>query len=58
VRRKDDEPDAVRNRLSVYREQTQPVIGWYEEQGMKVLRIDATGKVEDVTARAVKALGA
>ena len=58
VRRKDDEPEAIRNRLSVYREQTQPVIGWYEESGMKVLRIKATGTVDEVTARAVKALGA
>ena len=57
VRRKDDEPEAVRNRLSVYREQTQPVIGWYERSGMKVLKIDATGAVSDVTARALKALG-
>ncbi|MBA3646812.1 MAG: adenylate kinase [Gemmatimonadaceae bacterium] len=58
VRRKDDEPEAIRNRLSVYREQTKPVIGWYEGSGMKVLRIDATGAVDEVTARAVKALGA
>jgi adenylate kinase len=58
VRRKDDEPEAIRNRLVVYRQQTQPVIGWYEDSGMKVLRIDATGPVDDVTARAVKALGA
>jgi adenylate kinase len=58
VRRKDDEPEAIRNRLAVYREQTQPVIGWYGESGVKVLRINATGAVDDVTARAVKALGA
>lgn len=58
VRRKDDEPEAIRNRLVVYRQQTEPVIGWYEGSGMKVLRIDATGAVDDVTARAAKALGA
>ena len=57
VRRKDDEPEAVRNRLSVYRQQTEPVIGWYEDSGMKVLKIDATGAVNEVTARALKALG-
>jgi adenylate kinase len=57
VRRKDDEPEAIRNRLSVYRQQTEPVIGWYGESGMNVLRIDATGAVNDVTSRAVKALG-
>ncbi len=58
VRRKDDEPEAVRNRLVVYRQQTEPVIGWYESSGMKVLRINAIGAVDEVTARAVKALGA
>jgi adenylate kinase len=58
VRRKDDEPEAIRNRLEVYREQTEPVIGWYEDSGMKVLRIDAAGAVGEVTARAAKALGA
>jgi adenylate kinase len=58
VRRKDDEPEAIRNRLSVYRQQTEPVIGWYEESGMRVLKIDATGAVNEVTSRAVKALGA
>ena len=29
MRRKDDEPDAVRNRLRVYQAQTAPVIAWY-----------------------------
>lgn len=58
VRRKDDEPEAIRNRLAVYRVQTEPVIGWYEGRGMKVSRINATGAVNDVTARAAKALGA
>ena len=56
VRRKDDEPEAIRNRLEVYRAQTEPVIGWYEGQKMKVNRVDATGTVDEVTARAVKAL--
>src|SRR6185312_12294179 len=36
VRRKDDEPEAVRNRLEVYRRQTEPVIGWYKGNKMRV----------------------
>lgn len=56
VRRKDDEPDAVRNRLDVYRTQTEPVIDWYEDKKMKVLKIDADAPVNDVTARALEAL--
>jgi adenylate kinase len=57
VRRKDDEPKAVRNRLEVYRRQTAPVIDWYANHKMKVSDIDAEGSVEEVTSRAVKALG-
>src|SRR5512132_946729 len=58
VRRKDDEPEAVRNRLEVYRKQTSPVIDWYGDNDMKVLKIDADGSVDEVTSRALEALGA
>jgi adenylate kinase len=57
VRRKDDEPAAVRNRLDVYRTQTEPVIDWYGDNKMKVLKIDADAPVDEVTARALEALG-
>jgi adenylate kinase len=57
VRRKDDEPDAVRNRLEVYRRQTEPVLDWYACHGAPVVRIDAVGSVDEVTQRAVQALG-
>jgi adenylate kinase len=56
VRRKDDEPAAIRNRLDVYRTQTEPVIDWYGDNNMKVLKIDADAPVNEVTARALKAL--
>jgi adenylate kinase len=56
VRRKDDEPEAIRNRLEVYRTQTEPVIGWYDEHRMKVHKINADGPVDEVTSRAVEAL--
>ena len=57
IRRKDDEPDAIQNRLDVYEELTAPVIAWYETHGVPVQRIDAIGEVADVTARAAQALG-
>src|SRR3954465_14380214 len=57
VRGKDDEPEAVRNRLEVYRTQTAPVIDWYNDHKMKVLKIDADGPVDEVTSRALEALG-
>jgi len=56
VRRKDDEPAAVRNRLEVYRRQTEPVIDWYADHKMKVQKIDADASVDEVTSRAIKAL--
>jgi adenylate kinase len=56
VRRKDDEPEAVRNRLEVYRRQTAPVIDWYADRKMKVQKIDANASVDEVTSRAIKAL--
>ncbi len=57
VRRKDDEPAAIKNRLKVYREQTAPVLSWYETQGLSVAHIDALGTMDAVTTRAMAALG-
>lgn len=56
MRRRDDDPDAVRNRLAVYRRQTAPVLDWYRDQGVKIVTIDAVGTPEAVTARALAAL--
>jgi adenylate kinase len=56
VQRDDDKPETVRHRLQVYREQTSPLSGFYESEGL-LARIDAIGEVEEVTARALKALG-
>jgi adenylate kinase len=58
VRRKDDEPDAVRNRLAVYQRQTAPVIDWYRNDGARLVSIEAVGSTKDVLNRALKALGA
>ena len=57
VRRKDDEPDAIRNRLGVYDQQTAPVLDWYKRTGTTVATVNATGTVEEVSRRALKALG-
>jgi adenylate kinase len=57
VRRKDDEPEAVRNRLAVYQRQTAPVIDWYRRDGARLISIDAVGSTTDVLNRAMTALG-
>ncbi|MFJ8626340.1 adenylate kinase [Kitasatospora sp. NPDC093550] len=53
--RSDDTEEAVRTRLEVYHTETEPIIGYYKEQGLLVT-IPALGKVEEVTARAIEAL--
>ena len=56
VQRDDDKPETVRHRLEVHRQQTAPLSGWYDEQGL-LTTIDAIGSIEEVTERALKALG-
>ena len=56
-RRKDDEPEAVRNRLNVYDQQTAPVLDWYRKDGAKVAVVNAEGTVDEITKRILKALG-
>jgi adenylate kinase len=55
--RSDDRPETIKNRLKVYAEQTAPLVGYYEAQG-KLVEIDAIGEVDEVTARALTAIGA
>jgi adenylate kinase len=55
VQRDDDKPETVRHRLAVYREQTAPLSGFYEQEGL-LARIDAMGAIEEVTERAMAAL--
>jgi adenylate kinase len=56
IQRDDDKPETVRHRLRVYREQTEPLSGFYEDSDL-LSRVDAIGSVEEVTARALEALG-
>ena len=56
VRRKDDEPESIRNRLKVYQAQTEPVIEWTKQKKMDLVKIDATGDIAEITERTMKAL--
>jgi adenylate kinase len=49
VQRDDDREDTVRKRLSVYHEQTQPLIAYYEDLGL-LRRFDGTGTPSEVYA--------
>ena len=57
IRRRDDDPIAVQNRLDVYSQATAPVFNWYKKSGANIVTVDAVGSVDDVTKRALKALG-
>jgi adenylate kinase len=54
--RDDDKAETIAKRLEVYHDQTEPLVDFYSAQG-KLVGIDATGPVEDVTDRAIDALG-
>ncbi len=53
--RADDKEDVIRRRLSVYEENTKPVLEFYENKGA-VITADGIGRVEDVTAEILKGL--
>lgn len=57
IQRSDDSPTTIQNRLRVYREQTQPVLNWYDgsEEGLRSVR--GTGSVEEIFARLQQAVG-
>ena len=57
VQRDDDKPETVRHRLEVYREQTAPLSGFYDQAGL-LSQINAIGEIDEVTRRALEALGA
>ena len=57
ILRDDDKPETVQKRLSVYHEQTQPLIDYYKNQGI-LKSVDGTRPMETVFAEIVEILGA
>ena len=57
VLRDDDKPETVQKRLSVYHEQTQPLIDYYTEKNILV-EVDGTVDIDEVFAAIVNVLGA
>jgi adenylate kinase len=53
--RADDTEDVIRHRMSVYEQQTAPLIDLFAQRGLLV-KVDALGSVEDVTQRILTAL--
>jgi len=57
ILRDDDKPETVQKRLTVYHDQTQPLIDYYSKSGV-LKEVDGTVDMEDVFAAIVDILGA
>jgi adenylate kinase len=55
TRRKDDTEETVRARLEAYREQTAPILPYYEAKGL-LRRVDGMADVDEVTRQIEEAL--
>jgi len=55
IMREDDRPETARKRISVYLEQTLPVLAHYRQQHV-VSDVDGTGSIEDVWQRILRAV--
>jgi adenylate kinase len=55
--RSDDDEETIRNRMRVYRAQTEPLVAYYRERGV-LAEVDGTGGIDEVEKRVEEALGA
>jgi len=53
--RSDDTPEKIKTRLKVYREETEPVLNYYEVKG-QAIHINGTGTIDDIFDRIKTAL--
>lgn len=56
IRRRDDHPDTIKNRLEVYENQTRSLIEYYRERNI-LKDVDGLGSTDEVYARILSALG-
>jgi adenylate kinase len=58
IQRDDDQEDTVRRRLEVYKEQTQPLVAFYQDlEGPQYHRVEGVGSVDAITDQIRKLLG-
>jgi adenylate kinase len=53
--RADDTEEVIHNRMQVYRDETRPLLEYYRDSNLQT--VDAVGTVDEVFARALRALG-
>jgi adenylate kinase len=54
--RDDDKPEAIKERLAIYRAETMPIVGYYEGKGVLV-KVNGAGSPDDVVAEILEKLG-
>ena len=61
IQRDDDKEETVRKRLTIYHEQTKPLVGYYQGKavngGVKFSTVAGVGSVQEITDRVLAALG-
>ena len=55
IQREDDREETIRRRLQVYRKETEPLIGYYQNQGL-LKTVNGLGEAGEVLARVSRAL--
>ena len=55
IQREDDNEEVIGNRLDVYRENTEPLVGFYAKRG-KLTTVNAVGTIDEVYDRLIAAL--
>ncbi|MCA9374918.1 nucleoside monophosphate kinase [Candidatus Dojkabacteria bacterium] len=56
IQRSDDKPDAIKQRMSFYRESIEPILSEYRSRGI-LIEIDAAPSIEEIHHEVVKVLG-
>ena len=56
ITRADDNEDTIRNRIAVYREQTEPLKKFYEGQGL-LRPVEGTGTPQDIAGKIAEVIG-
>lgn len=56
VQRADDNEETISNRLKVYREQTEPLVGFYRDAGL-LKTVEGEGEIDEIYARLKATLG-
>jgi adenylate kinase len=57
VQRDDDTEESVRKRLSLYNEQTAPLLAWFDEQGL-LAEVDGVGDPDAITEKLIAVIDA